>query len=89
MVTLGEMNQRMGELNGWNLQGNSIVKNYSFKDFKESLEFVNKIGEVAEKFGHHPDIIINYNQVKLSLTTHAQEGLTEKDFELAKEIDKI
>lgn len=89
MLTLGEINQRMNMLNSWSLEGSSITKNFTFTNFKESLDFVNKVGEIAEKHQHHPDIIINYNEVRLSLSTHSEKGLTRKDFELAKEIDML
>jgi len=89
MLSLGEINQELSTLNGWSLEGSSISKNFTFSNFKESIDFVNNVGEIAEKNEHHPDIIINYNQVRLSLTTHSENGLTRKDFQLAKEIDMI
>lgn len=89
MLTLGEISSAMSDLNDWSLEADAIVKTFSFGNFKEALEFVNKIGEKAEALEHHPDIMLNYNQVKLSLTTHLEHGLTRKDFELAKEIDKL
>ena len=88
-MLLVEIQKRMGKLGNWSLEGDSIVKDWVFRNFKESMEFVNKIAELAEKHNHHPAIIINYNNVRLSLTTHYAKGLTEKDFELAEEIDKI
>ena len=60
-----------------------LVRTFQFKDFRQSLSFVNKVGEAAEDAGHHPDIDIRYNRVRLSLTTHDAGGLTEKDFDLA------
>jgi 4a-hydroxytetrahydrobiopterin dehydratase len=89
MLTLAEINQEMSSLEGWSLEGSSISKSFEFTNFKESLDFVNKVGEIAEKAQHHPDILINYNQVRLSLSTHSEGGLTRKDFSLAKEIDMI
>jgi len=89
MLTLGDVQQRLGKLEGWGLEADTIVKDFRFTDFKASMEFVNKVGEIAEARGHHPDIIISYNKVRLSLTTHSENGLTSKDFELAEEIDKI
>ena len=79
----------MSKLKNWSLEGDSIVKDKILGNFKEAMEFVNKIAELAEKYNHHPAIIIQYNNVRLSLTTHYAKGLTEKDFELAEEIDKI
>ncbi|MCH7568818.1 MAG: 4a-hydroxytetrahydrobiopterin dehydratase [Nanoarchaeota archaeon] len=88
-MNLSEITKTMKELENWSLEDNTIVKISEFKDFKEALDFVNKVGEIAEKHGHHPDIIINYNKVRLILTTHSSGGLTEKDFEVAKEIDSL
>jgi 4a-hydroxytetrahydrobiopterin dehydratase len=88
-MNLAEITEKMSELKAWSLEGNVITKDFEFKDFKEALDFVNKIGEIAEKHEHHPDIVILYNKVRLSLTTHSAKELTEKDFEVAKEIDGI
>ncbi|MBI5804018.1 4a-hydroxytetrahydrobiopterin dehydratase [Candidatus Pacearchaeota archaeon] len=89
MLNLKKIQDAMSELDNWSLEPDSISKNFQFNNFKESLEFLNKVGEIAEKLNHHPDVIINYNVVKLSLSTHSEKGLTEKDFETAKEIDKL
>jgi len=89
MLTLGIVQEKMEKLKNWALERDTIVKDFSFKDFKEALDFVNKIGEIAERHGHHPDIVISYNKVRLSLTTHSEKGLTSKDFEVAEDIDKI
>jgi len=89
MMNLQEINQEMSELDGWALTGSSIEKNFSFGNFKEAIAFVNGVGEIAEKNNHHPDIMINYDQVRLSLTTHSESGLSKKDFEVAKEIDNL
>lgn len=79
------------EINQWQLiEDISIEKILLFKDFKEALVFVNKVGEIAEAQNHHPDILIfGWNKVKLSLTTHAIGGLSENDFILASQIDQI
>ena len=86
-----EYRNLLGELSDWNLDENkkSISKDYSFKDFIAALSFVNQVGDIAEMEGHHPDIAIWYNRVRLSLTTHSQGGLTENDFILAAKIDTI
>lgn len=89
MLPLGIINERMQSLNNWALEDNFIVKDFGFGNFKEALEFVNKVGEVAEREGHHPDIMISFNKVRLRLTTHEEHGLTSKDFDVAEEIDKI
>ena len=66
-----------------------ISRLFKFKDFKEALGFVNKVGAIAEEEGHHPDISINYNEVGIELTTHAVKGLTPNDFIVAAKIDLI
>lgn len=88
-MNLSEIQQRMSRLNDWALEGDSIVKHKTFQNFKETMEFVNKIAEIAEKNNHHPGLVINYNNLRISLTTHYARGLTEKDFEVAEEIDKL
>jgi 4a-hydroxytetrahydrobiopterin dehydratase len=79
----------MSKLKNWAIEENSIVKDEMFPDFKSALDYVNKVGEIAEKVNHHPSINLDYNHVHLNLTTHSEKGLTEKDFDLAEEIDKI
>ena len=76
-------------LSGWNdVDQKQIEKEYKFKDFRQALDFVNKVGEIAESEGHHPDIYLHgWNKVKLTLTTHAIGGLSENDFILASKID--
>jgi 4a-hydroxytetrahydrobiopterin dehydratase len=66
-----------------------IEKEYLFKNFKEALAFTNKVGEIAEQEGHHPDIFLSYGKVKIQLWTHKIDGLTESDFILAAKCDKI
>lgn len=66
-----------------------IVKEFSFKDFNEALEFVNKVAELSEEMNHHPEINWNYNKVKITLVTHDEGRVTGKDTELAKKIDGI
>jgi 4a-hydroxytetrahydrobiopterin dehydratase len=74
----------------WKEEGKGISRDFLFKNFVQALEFVNRVGELAEKEGHHPDILIyDYKKVKLSLWTHTQAGLTENDFKLATKIDSI
>lgn len=73
----------------WLLIGDTIKKEFNFKDFKQAIKFINKVAEVAETEGHHPDIYIFYNKVELSLSTHAANGLTENDFILAAKINSL
>jgi 4a-hydroxytetrahydrobiopterin dehydratase len=79
----------LSQVEGWTLDQESkkISKEYKFKDFIGAINFVNKISEIAESEGHHPDIHINYNKVRLELSTHAIGGLSENDFIVAAKVD--
>ena len=74
---------RLTQLPGWQIESGELVRTFKFKDFVAALEFVNLIGQLAEVAGHHPDIDIRYNRVRLALVTHDAGGITEKDFDLA------
>ncbi len=82
-----EIDARMSKLQGWQLVEDSIKKDYKFKDFSGSMGFVVKIALEAERMQHHPDITIEYSRVRIVLTTHSEEGLTDMDFDLAGKID--
>ena len=75
----------------WENIDNTLQRTLIFSDFQEALSFVNKVGELAEKFNHHPDICIkNYKEVSISTTTHdAGNKLTEKDYQITKAIDEL
>lgn len=74
----------------WEENNNKLARSFSFSDFKEALEFVNKVGKLAESENHHPDIFLNnYNNVQIMLTTHNAGHITEKDYKLAKDIDNL
>jgi 4a-hydroxytetrahydrobiopterin dehydratase len=73
----------------WNKQSASIVRTFQFKDFAGAMDFVNKVARAAEEANHHPDIDIRWNKVTLALATHSEGGLTQNDFDLAKEIDAL
>ncbi|MEN9626736.1 MAG: hypothetical protein RL557_1064 [archaeon] len=76
-------------LKKWDIIDGKLTKRYLFKDFKEAMKFVNQIAVIAEKMNHHPGIFISYNKVTLTIFTHEENKLTNKDFRLAKEIDRI
>ena len=82
-----QIQEELTALPGWELQEGKIVKLYKFKDFVEAIAFVSRVADLAEEEDHHPDILIRYNKVTLTLVTHSAGGLTEKDFGLAREID--
>jgi 4a-hydroxytetrahydrobiopterin dehydratase len=75
-------------LAAWKLEGETIAKGYEFPSFPEAIRFVNKVAGLAETSDHHPDILINYRRVTLTLSTHSEGGLTKKDFQLASQIEK-
>jgi 4a-hydroxytetrahydrobiopterin dehydratase len=72
----------------WEINSGELVRTYKFADFVAALDFVNRVGQLAEKAGHHPDIDIRYNKVRLALVTHDAGGLTSKDFDLAAQVDQ-
>lgn len=87
-----EVEELLTEVKGWKLLDGSppkIEKKFKFDDFNGSMEFVNKLAELAEEEGHHPDIKISYNVVTLQLHTHAIDGLHENDFILAAKVDDL
>ena len=73
----------------WTIAGRELVRVFQFKDFRAALGFVNHVGVLAEEAGHHPDIDIRYNRVRLGLTTHDAGGITAKDFALASQADRL
>lgn len=74
----------------WEVEdGVKIERKFKFKDFVEAIVFVNKVADIAEEQGHHPDIEISYNKVEIELTTHAIKGLSTNDFIMASKIEQI
>ncbi|PIQ82894.1 MAG: 4a-hydroxytetrahydrobiopterin dehydratase [Candidatus Omnitrophica bacterium CG11_big_fil_rev_8_21_14_0_20_64_10] len=87
-LTEAETAKALKTIPGWELRADSIVREYTLKDFGSALAFVNRVGELAEAADHHPDILIHrYKRVTLTLSTHSAGGLTGKDFALARQID--
>lgn len=75
---------------GWNIVNeHHLEKEFTFPDFKQALAFTNKVGELAELEGHHPDILLSYGKVRIQLWTHKIDGLTESDFILAAKCDEL
>ena len=85
----GEIENLLKSVNGWNVEDNRLAKQFNFRDFREAMGFVNKVAEVAESEGHHPDITIHYSQVNIELWTHSINGLSENDFIVAAKIDGL
>ena len=78
------------QVNGWKVvEEHHIVKRYQFPNFITALQFVDRVGALAEEQGHHPDIFLTWGNVEVTIWTHAVKGLTESDFILAAKIDQI
>ena len=84
-----EVTSRLGSLPSWHVERGELVRTFSFADFRAAMGFVNQVAELAEAAGHHPDIDIRYNTVRLGLVSHDAGGLTAKDFDLAAAADKV
>lgn len=85
-----EITPLLNQLSGWDvINQHHLKKNYRFANFKESLAFVNRVGELAEDQGHHPDICFGWGQAEITIWTHKIDGLTESDFILAAKIDEL
>ncbi len=85
-----ELAQLQRQVPGWDvIQEHHLHKTYTFPDFKRALAFVNRVGELAEEQGHHPDIFLTWGKVEITIWTHKIDGLTESDFILAAKIDQL
>ncbi len=91
MAKLGAavVRRRLAGLKGWRLAGGAIEKQFTFSNFKEAMFFVNSVAGLAEQAGHHPDLSVVYNRVRLRLSTHDAGGITAKDFNLAMRVESI
>jgi 4a-hydroxytetrahydrobiopterin dehydratase len=90
LLTLEEINNRIKEYSGWEFLENQIGKEFQFKDFAEAINFVNKVGAVAEEMNHHPDIFLHsWNKVNITVSTHDKGGVTGNDFQLAKKVNDL
>jgi len=81
--------REVSKLGSWTLRRRVISRKFVFDDFAQAMRFVNRVARLAEAANHHPDITINYNRVRLALTTHDEGGLTMKDFRLASRINNL
>ncbi len=91
---ISQIHKYQKKVDGWEIKKDEkeiffIEKIFKFKNFLESQNFVNKVGELSEKEGHHPDILFGWGYARINITTHAIQGLSENDFILAAKIDKI
>jgi 4a-hydroxytetrahydrobiopterin dehydratase len=90
-LTDAEIEQRLASVGEWRLgKGSEIVREHEFADFAEAIAFVNRVAEAAEAANHHPDILVHgWNKVRLTLSTHSQGGLTDADFQLAAQLERV
>ncbi len=91
---INEIHKYLKKVDGWDVKSNTdksfyLEKKFKFKDFSESQKFINKVGDLAETEGHHPDILFGWGYATIKIFTHAIKGLAESDFILASKIDKI
>ncbi len=88
-LTQSSIDKRLATLSEWTQMGDAIQRTYDFADFVQAMEFVKRVAHQAEEVQHHPDILIRWNKVTLTLSTHDAKGLTVKDFESAKAYDDM
>lgn len=84
-----EITEKLQQLCGWTRDGEVIRRRWEFEDFRAAIAFINQVADIADQHDHHPELFNVYNQVELRYSTHEAGGLTERDFIVAAEIDKI
>ncbi len=84
-----QIDAKTNDIPDWALSGESLQRTITFDDFVKAMAFVNRVADLAEELQHHPDILIRYNKVTLTVTTHDAGGLTEKDFAFATKCDPL
>jgi len=88
-LTTKQVSLHLKAVPNWSKRGQTILRTFKFEGFLKSIAFVNRIARKAQKVNHHPDIDIRFNKVTLTLTTHDEGGITEKDFSLARQCDEV
>ena len=91
---ISEIHKYQKKVDGWDILEEKkkiffLIKKFKFKNFLDSQNFINKVGQISEKEGHHPDICFGWGYAEIKITTHAIEGLSENDFILAAKIDQL
>lgn len=89
VLAANAVQEKLATLKNWKLEGPEIVRTVEFPGFPDAIQFVNQVAKAAEAAGHHPDIDIRYNKVRLALVSHDAGGLTEADFHMAAAINKL
>lgn len=87
-LSQSDLDERIASMHGWTVEEGKLRKDYSFDDFEGALAFVNEVGRIAEEANHHPEIRFTYGKATIELVTHDASGITEKDFALARAIDR-
>lgn len=89
LLDTSELGNALNKCPEWEAEDKAITRSIEFEDFNEAIDFVNDLAEIADKAQHHPDILICYNKVTLTLTTHDAGGVTELDIEMAQRVDNL
>lgn len=89
LLSESEIDSGLAQLEGWERDGEQIVKTFERGDFVGSVRFIQAIVDPAEEMNHHPDLTVSWDKVRVSITNHAAGGLTANDFELAKRIEAL
>ena len=89
IYTPDELQQELSSMEGWSVKNEAIEKTFQFKDFKEALGFIVRVGLLADQADHHPELMNVYNKVVIRLNTHSEKAITSKDVELARAIEGI
>ena len=88
-LTADEVQRLAANISGWDVTEEILTRGFRFRNFREAMAFVNRVADLAEEEGHHPDIHISWNRVRLELTTHAIKGLSENDFIMAAKVNEL
>ncbi len=89
LLTSQDIKDWLKKLPEWEQEKKHIERTFEFDDFTQAIDFVNSVAEIAEEEDHHPDIDIRYNKVRIQLSTHAEGGLTDRDFEVAEKVNNL
>jgi len=88
-LTTESIEAKLPEIPDWSVNAGTLQRTFKFDNFVDAMSFVNRVAEQAEEVQHHPDILIRYSKVTLTLSTHDAGGISQKDFDLAREIDRL
>lgn len=87
-LSTAQIAERLHTLTGWKVEGVCLTKTLTFEDFRSAWEALNRVADLAEEVGHHPDLTLSWGRLHIELTTHDSDGLTTRDFDLARAIDQ-